>query len=219
MGYTGLLGGPPAIGLLAEHAGLPVALARSPLLAVVAAVLVLTVSGERVRLPRPRVLLDRAVATVGARLQPVVSGFGHGTGVYVRDLQVLMPQHRRCADPDAGPRAPVLAGREPGPSGSSASGQPPPPLRSVEAADGVAGIRPACVGRSSSPTCRSTDTALVSPWWWCDSSISCAASSRTLGIALRGSEPADQRPQHDQRDDAVDDDRQRRDEAADARRC
>ena len=60
-------------------------------LALVAAVLVLTVSGERVRMPRPRTLLDRAVATVGGRLQPVVSGFGHGTGVYVRDLQALLP--------------------------------------------------------------------------------------------------------------------------------
>jgi hypothetical protein len=42
-------------------------------------------------MPRPRTLLDRAVATVGGRLQPVVSGFGHGTGVYVRDLQLLVP--------------------------------------------------------------------------------------------------------------------------------
>jgi MFS family permease len=93
VGYTGLLGGPPAIGLLAEVAGLPAAVGSVAVLAVVAAVLVLTVSGERVRMPRPRTLLDRAVATVGGRLQPVVSGFGHGTGVYVRDLQVLFPDH------------------------------------------------------------------------------------------------------------------------------
>jgi hypothetical protein len=92
VGYTGLLGGPPAIGLLAEVAGLPVAVGSVALLAVVAAVLVLTVSGERVRMPRPRTLLDRAVATVGGRVQPVVAGFGHGTGVYVRDLQALWPQ-------------------------------------------------------------------------------------------------------------------------------
>ncbi len=92
VGYTGLLGGPPVIGLLAESAGLPVAVGSVAVLALVAAVLVLTVSGERVRLPRPRMLLDRAVATVGGRLQPVVSGFGHGTGVYVRDLQVLIPE-------------------------------------------------------------------------------------------------------------------------------
>ena len=69
----------------------PLPLSWLLLTAVVAAVLVLTVSGEQVRVPRPRVLLDRAVATVGGRLQPVVSGFGHGTGVYVRDLQVLVP--------------------------------------------------------------------------------------------------------------------------------
>jgi MFS family permease len=91
VGYTGLLGGPPAIGLLAEQAGLPVAVSSVAVLALVAGFLVLTVSGERVRIPRLRTLLDRAVATVGGRLQPVVSGFGHGTGVYVRDLQVLIP--------------------------------------------------------------------------------------------------------------------------------
>ena len=92
VGYTGLLGGPPVIGLLAESAGLPVAVGSVAVLALVAAVLVLTVSGERVRMPRPRTLLDRAVATVGGRLQPVVTGFGHGTGVYVRDLQLLFPE-------------------------------------------------------------------------------------------------------------------------------
>ena len=91
VGYTGLLGGPPVIGLLAESAGLPVAVGSVAVMALVAAVLVLTVSGERVRMPRPRTLLDRAVATVGGRMQPVVSGFGHGTGVYVRDLQLLVP--------------------------------------------------------------------------------------------------------------------------------
>ncbi|MCU1668161.1 MAG: major facilitator superfamily 1 [Blastococcus sp.] len=93
VGYTGLLGGPPVIGLLADQAGLPVALASVAGCAVVAAFLVLTVSGARVRMPRPRTLLDRAVATVGDRLQPVVSGFGHGAGVYVRDLQVLWPEN------------------------------------------------------------------------------------------------------------------------------
>jgi hypothetical protein len=91
VGYTGLLGGPPAIGLLAESAGLPVAIGSVAVLALVAAVLVLTVSGERVRIPRLRTLLDRAVA-VGGRLQPVVAGFGHGTGVYVRDLSALFPE-------------------------------------------------------------------------------------------------------------------------------
>jgi MFS family permease len=83
VGYTGLLGGPPAIGIVAQALGLPVALATVAVLALVAGVLVTTVAGDRVRIPRPRSVL--------VRLQPVVSGFGHGTGVYVRDLQVLMP--------------------------------------------------------------------------------------------------------------------------------
>src|SRR3954453_1067671 len=56
VGYTGLLGGPPVIGFLAESAGLPAAVGSVAVLALVAGVLVLTVSGERVRLPRPRTL-------------------------------------------------------------------------------------------------------------------------------------------------------------------
>jgi hypothetical protein len=44
---------------------------------------VLTVSGDTVRVPAPR--------AVAARLQPIVSGFGHGAGVYVRDLEMLVP--------------------------------------------------------------------------------------------------------------------------------
>ncbi len=51
VGYTGLLGGPPAIGFLATHAGLPVALGTVALLAVLAAVLVVLLDGDRVRLP------------------------------------------------------------------------------------------------------------------------------------------------------------------------
>jgi MFS family permease len=92
VGYTGLLGGPPAIGLLADTVGLPAALGSVAVLAVVAAGLVLTMSGDTVRLPAPRVVATK----VGARLQPVVTGFGHGAGVYVHDLQLLMP--------DSGPR-------------------------------------------------------------------------------------------------------------------
>ena len=85
VGYTGLLGGPPAIGLLAQHLGLPVALTSVSVLALVAAALVPTVAGDTLRVPPPRA----ALARVGARLQPVVAGFGHGTGVYVRDLGLL----------------------------------------------------------------------------------------------------------------------------------
>jgi MFS family permease len=87
VGYTGLLGGPPAIGLVAEIAGLPVALGSVALLAVVAAVLVLTVRGDSVSVPPPRAVVARA----GTALQPVVTGFGHGAAVYVRDLQLLVP--------------------------------------------------------------------------------------------------------------------------------
>ncbi len=88
VGYTGLLGGPPAIGLLAEVAGLPLALGSVAVLAVAAAGLVLTVSGNAVRVPAPRVVVTRT----GSRLQPIVAGFGHGAGVYVRDLQLLVPE-------------------------------------------------------------------------------------------------------------------------------
>jgi MFS family permease len=95
VGYTGLLGGPPAIGLLAEHAGLPVALSSVAVLAVAAAALVLTVSGDTVRLPAPRAVVRRAATGVGSHMQLVVSGFGHGAGVYVRDLeQLLVPGGR-----------------------------------------------------------------------------------------------------------------------------
>jgi MFS family permease len=85
VGYTGLLGGPPVIGLLSEHLGLPAALTSVSALALLAAVLVPTVAGDTVRLPPAPAALGR----VGVRLQPVVAGFGHGTGVYVRDLDVL----------------------------------------------------------------------------------------------------------------------------------
>jgi hypothetical protein len=99
VGYTGLLGGPPLIGLLAEHAGLPAALATVPLLALVAAVLALSVAGDALRVPVTRRGLVTALRggtgglreAVVPRLQPLVSGFGHGTAVYVRDLRALDP--------------------------------------------------------------------------------------------------------------------------------
>jgi MFS family permease len=90
VGYTGLLGGPPAIGLVAEHLGLSVAIGTVAVMALVAAGLVLTLAGEDVRLPAAPPVLSRAAAGLGTRLQPVVSGFGHGTGVYVRDLELLV---------------------------------------------------------------------------------------------------------------------------------
>ncbi|PZA18887.1 MFS transporter, partial [Modestobacter versicolor] len=51
VGYTGLLGGPPVIGFLAEHAGLPTALGTVALMAVLAAVLVLGIEGSALRRP------------------------------------------------------------------------------------------------------------------------------------------------------------------------
>jgi MFS family permease len=89
VGYTGLLGGPPVIGFLAEHAGLPTALGTVALLAVAAAVLVLGLDGDRIRrpvLPRPG---DSWVVPVAAGLRPVAVRVRGGTGSYVRDLQQL----------------------------------------------------------------------------------------------------------------------------------
>jgi MFS family permease len=99
VGYTGLLGGPPAIGLVAEHLGLPVALGLVPLLALVAAVLVLSLAGDAVRGPGTPTVVVRALrggagnlrGTAVPHLQPLVSGFGHATAVYVRDLDALLP--------------------------------------------------------------------------------------------------------------------------------
>jgi MFS family permease len=89
VGYTGLLGGPPVIGFLAEHAGLPTALGTVALLAVVAAVLMLGLDGDRVRrpaLPRPG---EGWTLPVAAGLRPVAVRVRGGAGSYVRDLQVL----------------------------------------------------------------------------------------------------------------------------------
>ena len=82
VGYTGLLGGPPAIGFLASTAGLPVALGTVALLAVVAAVLTLTLDGATVRMPA----LRRPAWT---DVLPVVVPVRRGAGVYARDLRLL----------------------------------------------------------------------------------------------------------------------------------
>jgi MFS family permease len=93
VGYTGLLGGPPAIGFLAQHAGLPTALATVALMAVLAAVLMLGIEGPALRRPslprtgwsQPVLFGRRPVAVV---LQPAVK-MRRGTGSYVRDLRLL----------------------------------------------------------------------------------------------------------------------------------
>jgi MFS family permease len=101
VGYTGLLGGPPVIGFLAEHAGLPTALGTVALMAVLAAVLVLGIEGPALRRPSlPRagwaqpVLFGRrpvavALRPVGDALQPAATKVRRGTGSYVRDLRLL----------------------------------------------------------------------------------------------------------------------------------
>jgi MFS family permease len=102
VGYTGLLGGPPVIGFLAEHAGLPVALGTVAVLSLVAAVLVLGLDGDRVRRPSlpgippgvrlpgllPGVVPEWVAPAVGG-LRPVASKVGRGTRSYVRDLEML----------------------------------------------------------------------------------------------------------------------------------
>src|SRR3954471_5516684 len=94
VGYTGLLGGPPVIGFLAQHAGLPTALSTVALMAVLAAVLVLGIEGSALRRPtlpragwsQPVLFGRRPVAVV---LQPAATKVRRGTGSYVRDLRLL----------------------------------------------------------------------------------------------------------------------------------
>jgi MFS family permease len=96
VGYTGLLGGPPLIGFLAEHAGLPTALGTVALLAVLAAVLVLGLDGDRIRRPAlPRngegwvLPVTAGLRPVAVRMRPVAVRVRGGTGSYLRDLQQL----------------------------------------------------------------------------------------------------------------------------------
>jgi MFS family permease len=87
VGYSGLLGGPPAIGFLAEHAGLPVALASVPLLALAAAGLALVVAAERPRLRLPaRVVLPAGIRP--SRLAgPVRAPFARLATAAARDVE------------------------------------------------------------------------------------------------------------------------------------
>jgi MFS family permease len=101
VGYTGLLGGPPVIGFLAQHAGLPTALATVALMAVLAAVLLLGIDGRALRRPslpragwsQPVLFGRRPVAVVlrpvGEALQPAATKVGRGACSYVRDLTLL----------------------------------------------------------------------------------------------------------------------------------
>ena len=88
IGYAGLLGGPPLIGLVAEHTGTALALSSVPLLAAVAVLLALRVPVEHPGLPVRAVLAlplpGQRLARVAARCRSVVDGHG-------RDLAVLVP--------------------------------------------------------------------------------------------------------------------------------
>ena len=92
VGYTGLLGGPPVIGFLAEHAGLPTALATVAVMSVLAGVLVMGIEGPSVRRPvvpgwaQPVLFGRRPVAVV---LAPATTRVRRGTGSYLRDLKLL----------------------------------------------------------------------------------------------------------------------------------
>jgi MFS family permease len=95
VGYSGLLGGPPLLGFLAEYTGLSIALSTVSVFAVVAVVLVRSLGGEPVSVRRPAVPALRrppvpAVVTwASARLQPVGRSASTGVRRAVEDLRIL----------------------------------------------------------------------------------------------------------------------------------
>ncbi|GAB4079861.1 MFS transporter [Modestobacter muralis] len=100
VGYTGLLGGPPVIGFLAERAGLPTALGTVAVMAVLAAVLVLGIEGSAVRRPvlpaipgwAQPVLFGRRPVAVQLRAGgegALASRVRSGACNYIRDLELL----------------------------------------------------------------------------------------------------------------------------------
>ncbi|MDT7581657.1 MAG: hypothetical protein QOK35_2921, partial [Pseudonocardiales bacterium] len=96
VGYTGLLGGPPVIGLLVSAVGLPVALASVSLLAALAAGLSLSVAPERDLLAgRVSEVVDAGRERAVAGLTPAVVRYGPAVRRWAGDLALL--------GPDAGP--------------------------------------------------------------------------------------------------------------------
>jgi MFS family permease len=95
VGYSGLLGGPPLLGFLAEYTGLSVALSTVALFALVAAILVRSLGGEPISVRRPAVPGLRRPATsalvtwASARLQPVGRSASSGVRRAVEDLRIL----------------------------------------------------------------------------------------------------------------------------------
>ncbi|SDG95233.1 MFS transporter [Pseudonocardia oroxyli] len=102
VGYTGLLGGPPVIGFVAEQAGLPTALALVPVLALTAAALALAVGPARPRVTLPaRLPLPRVVPAVRPALRRQAQVLAaRGPGPVLRRL-VTVPA---SADLRPGPR-------------------------------------------------------------------------------------------------------------------
>jgi MFS family permease len=95
VGYSGLLGGPPLLGFLAEFTGLSIALSTVSVFAVVAAVLVRSLGGEPVAVRRPAVpglrrpAVPAVVTWASARLQPVGRSASTGARRAVADLRIL----------------------------------------------------------------------------------------------------------------------------------
>jgi hypothetical protein len=95
VGYTGLLGGPPLLGFLAEATGLSVALTTVSVFAVVAALLVRSLGGDPVSVRRPAVpglrltAVPAVVTWTSARLQPVGRSASTNLRRAVEDLRIL----------------------------------------------------------------------------------------------------------------------------------
>jgi MFS family permease len=95
VGYSGLLGGPPLLGFLAQYTGLSIALSTVAVFAVVATVLVRSLGGDPVSVRRPavpvlrRATLPAMVTWTSARLQPVGRSASIGVRQAVADLRIL----------------------------------------------------------------------------------------------------------------------------------
>jgi MFS family permease len=92
VGYSGLLGGPPVIGFLSDQTGLPVALTTVSLLAVVAAVLAVAVSGgSEESVARSPWYEAGLLARPGALLAPVGLGVRLAAQRHATTLTALSP--------------------------------------------------------------------------------------------------------------------------------
>jgi MFS family permease len=95
VGYSGLLGGPPLLGFLAEYTGLTISLSTVAVFAVLAAVLVRSMSGDPVAVRRPTVpgvrrsALPAVITWASARLQPVGRSARISAREAVADLRIL----------------------------------------------------------------------------------------------------------------------------------